>query len=232
MPSFLDRVVEFSDGISYQLLQPLTTFRHCHDGTPAEGRIVYTCSRIDSSIACSDEYIMKIKAQVPGKESDPAADPEAVSSNTTRAELKALEIFRGTGSEHVPHLVHYKQATQGPDGPLPGGYLTFTVMTKMPGDSLHNLYYWGMPADEREVIVKEFLVALRSIYAMGIEPIDCALRNVLWEAGKRRCTIIDFELWRAAEKTFTDEVKELQRWGLARQPAAKDHWAAWNAQFR
>lgn len=45
-------------------------------------------------------------------------------------------------------------------------------------------------------------------------------------------TIIDFELWRAAEETFKDEVKELERWGLARQPAAKDHWAAWNAQFR
>ena len=88
-------------------------------------------------------------------------DPEAISSNTTRAELKALETFRVASLEHAPHLVHYKQAIQGANGPLPGGYLTFTVMTKMPGDSLHNLYYWGMPANEREVIVKEFLVALR-----------------------------------------------------------------------
>lgn len=86
---------------------------------------------------------------------------EAVSSTTTRAELRALETFRGASTEHAPHLVHYKQAIQGDNAPLPGEYLNFTVMTKMPGDSLHNLYYWGMPAEEREVIVKEFLVALR-----------------------------------------------------------------------
>lgn len=47
-----------------------------------------------------------------------------------------------------------------------------------------------------------------------------------------RSTIIDFELWRETEETIKDEVKELQRWGLARQPAAKNHWDAWNAQFR
>lgn len=101
------------------------------------------------------------KYRVPGKDNDPTAGSQAISSTTTRAELKALETFRGVSSEHAPRLVHYKQAIQGPSGPLPGGYLTYTVMTKMPGDSLHNLYYWGMPAEEREVIVKEFLVALR-----------------------------------------------------------------------
>ncbi|KAK5062686.1 hypothetical protein LTR84_004759 [Exophiala bonariae] len=157
---------------------------------------------------------------------------EAVSSTTTRAELKALEMFRSVSSEHAPHLVHYKQVMQGSNGPLPGGYLNFTVMTKMPGDSLHNLYYWGMPTEEREVIIKEFLVALRSIYANGIEPVDCALRNVLWDSETKKCTIIDFEIWRGTEEVVENEVKELQRWGLVRQPAAKDHWAAWNAQFR
>lgn len=45
-------------------------------------------------------------------------------------------------------------------------------------------------------------------------------------------TIIDFELWRQTDEVVENEVKELQRWGLVRQPAAKDHWAAWNLQFR
>lgn len=63
IPAFLDKVVEFSDGASYQLLRPLTTFRGCHDGIPVEGRIVFTCSRIDLGDEHSDEYIMKIKAR-------------------------------------------------------------------------------------------------------------------------------------------------------------------------
>lgn len=63
IPVFLDKVVDFSDGASYRLLRPLTTFRSCHDGVPAEGRIVFTCSRVDQGNQCSEEYIMKIKAR-------------------------------------------------------------------------------------------------------------------------------------------------------------------------
>lgn len=89
------------------------------------------------------------------------AEPEPDSSTTTRAELKALQRFHDANSVHAPRLVDYKHVLQGPDGPMPGGYMTYTVMTKMPGDSLHNLYFWGMPAEEREEVVREFLEALR-----------------------------------------------------------------------
>jgi len=168
--------------------------------------------------------------QQPYLPSEVKGEPD--SSTTTRAEVKALQRFRDANSTHAPWLVEYKHAIQGADGPLPGGYLTFTVMTKMPGDSLHNLYYWGMSSEEREEITSEFLRALRSIYALGIEPVDCALRNVLWERETRRCTIIDFELWRETDGPVEDESKELQRWGLARQPSAKSWWEAWNTQWR
>jgi hypothetical protein len=72
----------------------------------------------------------------------------------------------------------------------------------------------------------------RWIYDQGIEPVDCGLRNILWERATKTCTVIDFELWREADATFSDENKELQRWGLVRQPAAKNHWDAWNQMFR
>lgn len=74
----------------------------------------------------------------------------------------------------------------------------------------------------------------RSIYAKGIEPVDCGLRNILWERETKKCSIIDFELWREtdADAGFGDETKELQRWGLVRQPTAKNHYEAWNLMFR
>ena len=61
IPAFIDRTVQFSEGESYELLQPLATFRHCHDGIPAEARVVFTCKRMDDSV--SDEFVMKIKIQ-------------------------------------------------------------------------------------------------------------------------------------------------------------------------
>ena len=108
-------------------------------------------------------YMTDVETRVPERNSDSEATTEATSSNTTRAELKALSVFRNINNPYAPHLVDYKEAVQGPHGPLPGGYLTFTVMTKMPGDSLHNLYFWGMTDDERKEITERFLIALRCV---------------------------------------------------------------------
>lgn len=107
-----------------------------------------------------------LETRVPDRNPDAEATTEPTSSNTTRAELKALSVFRNANNPYVPHLVDYKEAVQGRQGPLPGGYLTFTVMTKMPGDSLHNLYFWGMTNEEREEITERFLIALRFVPTM------------------------------------------------------------------
>ncbi|OAL37465.1 hypothetical protein AYO20_03314 [Fonsecaea nubica] len=215
LPCYIDKVVEFPDGTAFELLKPLATYRSCHDGTPAEARVVLTCRPCSGDCSPVDEYVMKIKIHT-----------------TTAHELQALEKFRDTDSACTPVLVNFKKAVQPVEGPLPGGYLTFLVMTKMPGDSLFNMYYWGMATEERHDITQKFLVALRWIYAQGIEPVDCGLRNILWDPETKKCSIIDFELWRGTETLVGDEAKELQRWGLARQPAAKNHWEAWNQMFR
>jgi hypothetical protein len=99
--------------------------------------------------------------RIPGGEQRPSNNPEPGPSSTTSHELKALEKFRGASSAYTPVLVNFKTATQPADGPLPGGFLTFLVMTKMPGDSLFNLYYWGMSAEERKEITEKFVPALR-----------------------------------------------------------------------
>ncbi|KIW91979.1 uncharacterized protein Z519_06961 [Cladophialophora bantiana CBS 173.52] len=232
LPGYLDKIVDFADGNAYELLKPLATYRSCHDGTPAEARIVLTCRRREGDSSSLDEYVMKIKIQIPGGERRPSNSPEVGPSTTTAHELKALEKLRHTHSAFTPVLVNFKKAVQPAQGPLPGGYLTFLVMTKMPGDSLFNMYYWGMPTEERDEITQKFLVALKWIHAQGIEPVDCGLRNILWERETKKCSIIDFELWRETDAPLGDDTKELQRWGLARQPAAKNHWEAWNQMFR
>lgn len=89
-----------------------------------------------------------------------------------------------------------------------------------------------MTAQERDEIVPKAVKALRSVYALGIEPIDRGMRNVVWEPETKQCGIIDFELWNETEKTFADEKVEMQRWGLLRTPPAINHWAAWNQMYR
>jgi hypothetical protein len=111
-------------------------------------------------------------------------------------------MFRDASSRFAPHFVAFTSSVQSPDTvftttdvdtsnilqTLLGGYITYTVMTALPGATLYSLNYWGMgmSQEERDVIKREFLVALRGVYAAGVEPIDRGLRNIMWDGvGKK-----------------------------------------------
>lgn len=68
VPAFLDRVINFPEGSSYEIVRPLTDFRKCHDGTPAEARVVVICRLISPSSQhdAGEEFVMKIKVQLVG----------------------------------------------------------------------------------------------------------------------------------------------------------------------
>jgi hypothetical protein len=63
IPKYIGEVIEFPDGTAYELVNPLATYRSCHDGTPTEARIVLTCRRDGNGGPSDGEYVMKIKIQ-------------------------------------------------------------------------------------------------------------------------------------------------------------------------
>jgi hypothetical protein len=101
------------------------------------------------------------KSRLPSDLETNRQKPEDGPSTTTALELKALRVFHETNSAFAPQLVGFNQAVQGDNCPLPGGYITYTVMNKVPGDTLYDLQYWTLPEAEREDITKEFLIVLR-----------------------------------------------------------------------
>lgn len=122
-----------------------------------EARIVYTCQ--PSYQTCLGEYILKIKVQIPGNSNN--ASPAEGPSNITALECTALSKLRDASATHAPRLVGFKQSVQGEDGPLPGGYISYTVMNKLPGDTLFNIGFWGRSEGERAEITQKFLEILR-----------------------------------------------------------------------
>ncbi|RMZ85898.1 hypothetical protein DV736_g6546, partial [Chaetothyriales sp. CBS 134916] len=225
---FLASTIDFPDhGTAFELCKPLTNYRV----SSAEQQ-----QHLDDE---AGEFIVKIKVQVAAPNSDtPATGP----STTTAAELAALQRFTHARNPHVPHLVCYRSIQQPGDtaSPLPGGFITFTVMTKLPGDALVGRF-WSptYTLEQRQDISQHFLQALQSVRALAIEPKDCALRNVLWAADIKYCGIIDFELWQEcsasdATAVLDDGQKELQlqQWGLARRPVSKDWWQEWSLHMR
>ena len=168
---FLNQTVKTSDGASFErLLPPITDCRQCHGVVPPERRILYRCRRLSTATTATndreEQYILKIKVQIPDPTAadQPARTPQTTSlpthSDATAHELSALEIFRDAETNYGPRLVAFESQRQGPDGLLPSGYTSCTIMTALPGKSLFDLGYWSLDADDRAEIQQSFLEAL------------------------------------------------------------------------
>jgi hypothetical protein len=165
---FLDPIIKSSDGTSFERLEPITDFRQCHGVVPPERRILYRCRRLSTSSPPSasqcnekDDYILKVKVQIPDPDSKPTSQHETpTQSNATSHELDALRIFGDARTEYAPRLVAFETLRQSPEGLLPEGYISCTIMTKLPGKSLFDLGYWSLKPEDREKIQKHLLEAL------------------------------------------------------------------------
>ncbi|KAK4897550.1 hypothetical protein LTR27_004694 [Elasticomyces elasticus] len=220
--TFLDRVVNI-DGKSYERLEPMTDYRR----DPGEARILYLCRPNPEDDAKSNETcVMKVKVQVPPRSaSDDPTEPLPGPSATTAAEWSALQRFRDESVEGVPHNIATQCSSQGPHGPFPGGYISFTIMTRMPGQDLMAYKFWSMEDAVKEEIRQAFVALLKSIWRLGIAPYDCALRNIIWDSQTRQCSIVDFEHHLLAKDPINmTEREEMERWGIM-QRKPPSHWA-------
>lgn len=82
-------------------------------------------------------------------------------SEESSAEIEALKAFADTNAPSLPHLIAWKTEEQTSEGPLPGGYITYTLMNLMPGQHLLDLKFWSMPEELKDEIRTAFLVVIR-----------------------------------------------------------------------
>lgn len=182
IPLLDQKTITFSDGSSLELGDAITDFRQCHGAL--EKRILYHCRhRLSPSSSPStrnghrddEAFIVKIKVQIPDpdgistttaaappppSDDDISPEPEPDHSESTMDEFEALRNFAQCYCYHAPRLVVFHTLQQDSDGLLPGGYINFTVMTRVPGVSLFELGYWSLEASERKKIQEQFLEAL------------------------------------------------------------------------
>lgn len=143
--------------------------------------LVYICRRLPSTSLQHPEeeeeeenknlYILKCKVQAPSVLARGLTTPIPGPSESTSAELVALQKFSEQDSPGLPHLVAWKKGVQeeseekkeeGGEAkwPMPGGYVVYIVMTLMPGRHLMDWGFWGLEEEEREVIRERFVGVL------------------------------------------------------------------------
>lgn len=116
----------------------------------------YLCHRKDNP---SQKAFMRIYLQIPisgtqyqgsktrGKQ---AAKPQP------HIELTALRALQKLKCDVVPTLLSYREGQQDEDGIVPGGYITYVVWEKVPGEPLSPEEFWELDLESRQAIRDTF----------------------------------------------------------------------------
>jgi hypothetical protein len=71
-------------------------------------------------------------------------------------ELTTLKSLQEKGCDVIPRLLRYQCDQQDEDDTVPGGFITYVIWEKVPGESLNIQKFWGYSFSEREEIRLKF----------------------------------------------------------------------------
>ncbi|KAF2853494.1 hypothetical protein T440DRAFT_552733 [Plenodomus tracheiphilus IPT5] len=123
-------------------------------------------------------------------------EPTVMPSNDAVSEHHALGRLAESKCQHAPWLLDCMQlAVQADTHPMGiiGGYLTMVLMTKLPGVCLDYKYLHGLSFADRNNLREDFRKALVNVWDNGVDPVDSARRNLIWNREARICYVIDYE---------------------------------------
>jgi len=134
----------------------------------------------------NNEAIMKIRMQIPHQGTTHAtAKVRAAQASTNPAwmgqnEHQAFEILNEANCSYAPQLQNYKQIKQTKAGIVPGGYICYFLMNKLPGISLGTCF-WDLNRGERDDIRAAFKKAYEDIRTAGIINLTHYRENLIWD---------------------------------------------------
>ncbi|KAF3049603.1 hypothetical protein E8E11_009688 [Didymella keratinophila] len=75
---------------------------------------------------------------------------------------------------------------------MPGGFLTWTIMTCVPEIRLTPSVFWEELLGQRERIRQAFKTTI-NVWEHRISRRGQAMRNIMWDESEQKCYIVDFE---------------------------------------
>ncbi|KAF7128473.1 hypothetical protein CNMCM5793_003203 [Aspergillus hiratsukae] len=142
-------------------------------------------------------------------------------------ELMAFKAFKKKRCNVVPELLCYQEGVQDQDGIVPGGYVTYLLWDKVPGEPLNTETFWSLDLPSRHTIRAQFRTVYEELVRCGYVPCLATLSNIIFDksTGKmhisgfgRACPIDPFEKW-------SDTKYILYR--LAKRPACDSDITEW-----
>lgn len=109
-----------------------------------------------------ESAFMRIYCQVPIEETQilsPQIRAQQAVPPYQHGEIMALKRFKEGSCAAVPELLGYSETVQSKDGLVPGGYITYLVWDKVPGESLSGELFWSFELPKRDLIRQKFRAA-------------------------------------------------------------------------
>ncbi|KAL2004255.1 hypothetical protein VTN02DRAFT_4770 [Thermoascus thermophilus] len=130
-------------------------------------------------------------------------------------EINILDELTKKGCSCTPKLLSFATQKQRDTDWVPGGYIVFILMEKLPGRDL--TAFDTFSPDRRYEVRIAFGRAIRELHALGYWHQDPDKKNALWDEESKKCFILDME-------DVTYEGKRIQfvpkrdygRWGIDR----------------
>ncbi|KAJ5858182.1 hypothetical protein N7455_009076 [Penicillium solitum] len=126
---------------------------------------------------------MRIYKQIPiaGTEFEkgPIRAAQAVKSHEP-TELTAYKSLKEKGCDVIPQLLGYQSDQQDEDDTVPGGFITYVMWEKVPGESLDWQMFWISSFSKREEIRVKFCEVYKKLDAYGYH-LGTGMRKILYD---------------------------------------------------
>ncbi|GAB1205314.1 hypothetical protein BDV32DRAFT_118848 [Aspergillus pseudonomiae] len=159
----------------------------------AEGRGVFLCTNADGK-----EAVVKVRFQIPFMGTYSSSSEERAKQarhdmgEKTLFEIDALRCLTQAGCSSSPALLGWTRETQSNTDWVPGGYIEYILMERVPG--VRPPAYWHpMDQEERDRLLKAFKEAYIECMACGRVHLDEGERNLIWDNRAGKCYIVDWE---------------------------------------
>ncbi|KAH8804583.1 hypothetical protein F5884DRAFT_859207 [Xylogone sp. PMI_703] len=158
-------------------------------GLGSEARAVFLCSKLTGS--GPEQAIIKIRMQIPwiGTVTEQPhvrakqATKELISPS--RREVEALTILTRAKCSSSPTLFSWECEEQDGHMWVPGGYILYILMEKLPGIE-PTQFYNQMDRKERDDLRASFKEAWLECVASGVVHGDHGIRNLLWDRSAKK----------------------------------------------
>jgi len=138
-----------------------------------------------------------------------------------KAERDALKLLTENACASTPVLLGYKEEVQGPNDLVPGGYMLYLAMTKLPGCRLGVDYHFESNELEVAQIRQAFETAWINCCNAGVVVCPGTLDNLMWDTASKKIYIIGFQESRPSRPGEVWDDSIWKKWGFDRKPTFK-----------